>query len=117
MGFEGISEQQTFGRRVYTFPMGFRGISEQLPDNTRFIKVTSYRGIPMKDVIITVHNTGGDEMATTNSEGIATIYPDVSTAITIDLVQFKTRLNGVAYNTDTDDVVKTVILDTLMHIL
>ncbi|WP_057935847.1 hypothetical protein [Algoriphagus resistens] len=117
MGLEGISEQKTTSRRIYTSPVGLRGIAEQLPDNTRYIRVVSYRQIPLSNVTVTVHNIGGNEMATTNAEGIATIYPDTSTDITIDLIQYNTKLNGVAYNTITNDLVKTIILDTLMHII
>ena len=112
--FAGIVQEQSVGRRAYTFPAGFRGIIQEIPTTVRFIKVTDYKGVPLSNVQVTVNNTGGSITTITNQDGQAEILPDVATNITVDLKQFSMELIGTAYNTTTSPIVATLILDTII---
>lgn len=112
--FAAISQEQSTGRRPYTAPVGFRAIVQEVPTTVRFIKVTDYKGVPLSNVAVKVNNGGGPSTTLTNQDGIAEILPDIGSSITIDLKQYSMELTGVAYNTTTDPVVKSVILDTII---
>jgi len=112
--FAGILQEQSIVRRPYTFQIGFLSIIQEIPETTRFIKVTDFKGVPMQGVSVTVHNTGGDTTTITNQDGQAEIEPDLATSILIDLKQYSTELKDVSYNTTVDGIVKTVILDTIV---
>lgn len=112
--FAGISQQQSLGRRPYTFSIGFRSILQEYPDTLRFIKVTDFKGVPMQNVSVTVHNTGGDSTTVTNQDGVAEITPDVGVGILLDVRQYYTELKNITYNTSIDPRIKTIILDTII---
>lgn len=111
--FKGIVQEQSSGRRAYTFPWGFRGIVQEFPDDVRFIKVTDFKGVPLANVAVTVNNTV-PVTTITNQDGIAEIVPDVGSDITIDLLQYSMGLTGVPYNTTTAAPTTTIILDTII---
>jgi hypothetical protein len=112
--FSGIVQEQSVGRRSYTFPSGFRGIIQEIPTTVRFIKVTDYKGVPLSNVQVKVNNSGGALTTITNQDGQAEILPDVGTAITIDLKQYSMELIGQPYNTTTSPIVTAIILDTII---
>lgn len=112
--FSGILQERSSGPRPYTRPWGFRGIVQEYVDGIRFIKVTDFKGVPLTNVSVTVHNTGGDSITMTNQDGVAEIVPDVATALLIDLKQYSMELTGVAYNTTTSPMITTIILDTII---
>jgi hypothetical protein len=112
--FSGIVQEQSVGRRAYTFPSGFRGIIQEIPTTLRFIKVTDFKGVPLANVEVKVNNPGGVLFSTTNQEGQAEIFPDAATAITIDLKQYSMELTGTPYNTSTSPLVTSLLLDTII---
>jgi hypothetical protein len=112
--FAGISQQQSFGRRPYTFSIGFRSILQEYPDTLRFIKVTDFKGVPLQNVSVTVHNTGGDSTTVTDQGGVAEITPDVGINVTVDLRQYSIVRNGITYNTTTSPFTRTLILDSII---
>lgn len=112
--FAAISQENSVGRRSFTNPTGFRGISQELATNVRFIRVTDFKGIPLLGVFVTVNNTGGSVTTITDSNGLAEIIPDVATNITINLRQYSMNENGITYNTTTSPLVRTIILDTIV---
>lgn len=110
----GIVQEQSVGRRAYTFPAGFRGIIQEIPTTVRSIKVTDYKGVPLANVQVKVNNSGGALITMTDQDGQAEILPDVATVITVDLKQYSMELIGTAYNTTTSPIVTILILDTII---
>ena len=115
--FSGISQEQSSGRRSFTFPTGFRAIVQEFADNIKFIRVTDFKGIPLSNVQVKLNNTAGPLITITNQNGIAEIVPDVGQTITIDLKQFSMDLVGVSYTTDTEPRTRSIILDTIIPVL
>lgn len=109
---KGITNQNSSDRRSVTFPWGFRCLTQELNAEIRFIRVTNFRGIPLSNCLVTVNNPGDPLTTTTDNQGLTEILPNVSQNLTVDLKQYSTELKGVPYNTDTDPLIKTIILDT-----
>jgi len=115
--FKGISQEQSAGRRSFTFPTGFRAIVQEFADNTRFIRVTDFKGIPLSNVQVKVNNSAGSLTTTTSQDGIAEILPDAGGTVTIDLKQFSMDLVGVFYTTNSEPRTRSIVLDTIIPVL
>lgn len=116
MGMQGISLEESTGRRSFTNPYGFRGISFELPENLRFIRVTDFQGFVLANVEVTVNNTGGAQVSITDNEGFCEITPELATNITIDIKQFQTERKGIAYNTNTAPSTLTLVLEPFAYL-
>ena len=107
--FNGILIEQSSGASVYTFPFGFRGIILEYPTGIRFIKVTDYRGTPLQEATVIVHNSGGDYEQVTDELGIAAVEIDVAGTVTIDLKKNLTN-KAISYTYSSESLTKNVIL-------
>lgn len=117
MSLKGISIEQPTGRRVFTNPVGLRGISFETPSNIRLIKVVDFRGNPFPNAKVTIHNSGGDFVVFTNQNGLAEILPDTVGTVLFDVEQYKTIQTGFSYTYASELPTKTVkIQSSTSHI-
>ena len=117
MSLKGISFEKPSARRIFVNPVGLRGISFEKPENLKFIKVIGKKGVPLANAKVIVQDTGEDSVSYTDSTGLAEIVPDVGQTVNILVSQYKTFRKAVSYTTDSEPLVKTVLLDTNLPII
>ncbi|MFN3758427.1 MAG: hypothetical protein ACK4SF_04350 [Algoriphagus aquaeductus] len=106
-GLEGfvLIEVEPFPR----FPNGFEGFLFTFDAVERFIKVTDFRGRPIRGVTVTAQNAGGNVSDTTGEDGIAALNIDTAGTVTIRLQKEKI-FKTLPYTHATEAILKEVVL-------